>query len=93
MQALGKVKAPNALVTLNAAVAGESPDNFLRNAALRAMGVLGEDQAVPTLEQWVAVGKPIDTRQAAISSLARLQQNDKQITQQLAGYLTERVFR
>jgi len=92
LQALGKVKAPNALATLNAAVAGESPDNFLRNAALRAMGVLGDDKAVPTLEQWVAVGKPIDTRQAAISSLARLQKNDKQITQQLAGYLTEPHF-
>jgi hypothetical protein len=49
------------------------------------MGALGDDKAVPTLEQWVAVGKPIDTRQAAISSLARLQKNDKQITQQLAG--------
>jgi len=92
LQALGKVKAPNALATLNAAVAGESPDNFVRNAALRAMGALGDDKAVPTLEQWVAVGKPIDTRQAAISSLARLQKNDKQITQQLAGYLTEPHF-
>jgi aminopeptidase N len=92
LQALGKVKAPNALATLNAAAAGESPDNFLRNAALRAMGALGDDKAVPTLEQWVAVGKPIDTRQAAISSLARLQKKDKQITQQLAGYLTEPHF-
>jgi aminopeptidase N len=92
LQALGKVKAPNALATLNAAAAGESPDNFLRNAALRAMGALGDDKAVPSLQEWVAVGKPIDTRQAAISSLARLQKKDKQITQQLAGYLTEPHF-
>jgi aminopeptidase N len=89
LQALGKMKAPNALATLNTAVASESPDNFIRNAALRAMGPLGDDKAVPTLKEWVVVGKPIDTRQAAISSLARLQKGDTQITQQIAGYLSE----
>ncbi len=92
LQALGKLKASNALATLNAAVATESPDGFLRNAALRAMGPLGDDKAVPTLKEWVAVGKPIDTRRAAIASLARLQKDDKQITQQIAGYLTEPRF-
>src|SRR6266404_5449149 len=89
LQALGKIKAPNALATLNAAVAADSPDGFLRNAALRSMGPLGDDKAVATLKEWLAPGKPIDTRQAAISSLARLQKDDKQITQQIAGYLTE----
>jgi len=89
LQALGKVKAPNALATLNAALAGNSPDNFLRNAALRAMGPLGDDKAVPALKEWVIPGKPIETRQAAISSLARLQKDDKQITQQIASYLPE----
>ena len=44
LQALGKLKAPNALATLNAAVAADSPDDFLRNAALRAMGPLGDDR-------------------------------------------------
>jgi len=90
--ALGKMKAPNALSTLDAAVAGHSPDDFLRNAALRAMGPLGDDKAVPRLEEWVAVGKPINTRQAAISSLARLKKSDKQITEQIAGFLTEPRF-
>jgi aminopeptidase N len=89
LQALGKLKAPNALATLNAAVAGDSPDDFLRNAALRAMGPLGDDKAVPTLQEWVTVGKRIDTRQAAISSLARLKKDDKQITQEIAGFLSE----
>jgi HEAT repeat protein len=89
LQALGKLKAPNALATLNTAVTGDSPDNFLRNAALRAMGPLGDDQAVPTLKQWVVPGKPIETRQAAISSLARLKKDDKEITQQIASYLPE----
>jgi aminopeptidase N len=89
LQALGKVKAANALATLNAALAGDSPDNFLRNAALRAMGPLGDDKAVPALKEWAVPGKPIETRQAAISSLARLQKDDKQITQQIASYLPE----
>jgi aminopeptidase N len=89
LQALGKMKAPNALGTLNAAVAGNSPDDFLRNAALRAMGTLGDDKAVPTLTEWVVVGKPIETRRAAIYSLARLKKDDKQITQLIASYLPE----
>jgi HEAT repeat protein len=89
LQALGKLKAPDALATLNAAVAGDSPDDFLRNAALRAMGPLGDDKAVATLKEWVVPGKPIDTRQAAISSLARLQKDNKEITQLIAGLLTE----
>jgi len=89
LQALGKLKAPNALATLNTAVAGDSPDNFLRNAALRAMGPLGDDQAVPTLKEWAVPGKPVETRQAAISSLARLKKDDKEITQQIASYLPE----
>jgi aminopeptidase N len=89
LQALGKLKAPNALATLTAAVASDSPDDFLRNAALRAMGPLGDDKAVPTLQQWVAVGKRVETRQAAVSSLARLQKDDKRITQEIAGFLTE----
>jgi hypothetical protein len=37
----------------------------------------------------VAVGKPTQTREAAISSLARLKKDDRQITQQIAGYLSE----
>jgi aminopeptidase N len=89
LQSLGKLKAPNALANLKAAVAGDSPDDFLRNAALRAMGPLGDDQAVPVLQEWVAVGKATQTREAAISSLARLKKDDKQITQQIAGFLTE----
>jgi HEAT repeat protein len=89
LQALGKAKAPNALATLNAGVAGDSPDNFLRNAALRAMGPLGDDSAVPTLKEWAVPGKSIETRQAAIYSLARLKKDDKEITQQIASYLPE----
>ena len=90
LQSLGKLKAPSALADLKQAVAGDSPDDFLRNAALRAMGSLGDDQAVPALQEWATVGKPTRTREAAIYSLARLKKDDQQITQQIAGYLTER---
>jgi len=92
LQGLGRLKPSNALETLNAAVAADSPDDFLRNAALRAMGPLGDDKAVPTLKEWIAIGKPMETRQAAISSLARLKKDDKEITQQIASYLTESHF-
>jgi aminopeptidase N len=92
LQALGRLKAPNALATLDAAVAADSPDGFLRNAALRSMGPLGDDKAVPLLLQWSAPGKPIDSRNAAISSLARLQKDNKDITNQIASYLVEAHF-
>jgi len=92
VQALGRLKAPGALATLDAAVAADSPDGFLRNAALRSMGPLEDDKAVPLLLQWSAPGKPIDSRTAAISSLAHLQKDNKEITRQLASYLSEPHF-
>jgi aminopeptidase N len=92
LQALGRLKAPGALATLDAAVAADSPDGFLRNAALRSMGGLGDDKAVPLLREWSAPGKPIDTRDAAIASLARLQKDNKDITRQIASYLGEPHF-
>jgi aminopeptidase N len=89
LQALGKLKAPDAFATLEAAVEVDSPDGFLRNAALRAFSSLGDDKAVPHLLQWSAVGKPIESRTAAIYSLARLQKDNKDVTNQIAAYLTE----
>jgi aminopeptidase N len=92
LQALGKLKAPDALMTLEAAIAVDSPDGFLRNAALRSLGPLGDDKAVPLLLQWAAAGKPIDSRTAAINSLAKLQKDNKDITKQIAEYLSEPHF-
>jgi aminopeptidase N len=92
LQALGRLKAPGALATLDAAVAADSPDGFLRNAALRSMGALGDDKAVPLLREWAALGKPIDSREAAIASLARLDKDNKEITTQIASYLSEPHF-
>ncbi len=89
LQALGRLKSPKAYETLTAMVNSESPDGFLRNAALRGLGTLGDDKAVPLLEDWAKPGKNLDSRQAAISSLARLQKDNKEITEQIAGYLEE----
>ena len=92
LQDLGRLKSSGALATLEAAVSGDSPDGYLRNAALRALGPLGDDKAVPLLEQWSAPGKPIDSRTAAIRSLASLEKSNQDITKQIAGYLSESHF-
>jgi aminopeptidase N len=92
LQALGRLKAPDALATLEAAISGDSPDGYLRNAALRALGPLGDDKAVSLLEQWSIPGKPIESRTAAIRSLASLEKNNQGITKQIAGYLSESNF-
>ena len=92
LQAIGRLKSPNAYDTLVTAVNGESPDGFLRNAALRGLGSLGDDKAVPVLREWSMPGKDITSRQAAIGSLARLQKDNKEITNQIAGYLSDPHF-
>ena len=86
------MQAPDALATFERAVAADSPDGFLRNAALRAMGPLGDERAVPTLEEWAVPGKPMETRRAAIGSLARLAKGDQKITREIAGFLDEPHF-
>jgi aminopeptidase N len=92
LQSLGKLKVANALPVLTEAVNENSPDDFLRNAALRSFGFLGDDKGVPLLREWSAPGKAIDTRTAAIMSLGRLDKGNKEITAQIAGYLTESHF-
>jgi aminopeptidase N len=92
LQSLGKLKVSNALPVLTEAVNENSPDDFLRNAALRSLGFLGDDKGVPLLREWSAPGKAIETRTAAIMSLGRLDKGNKEITAQIAGYLTESHF-
>lgn len=92
LAAIGRMKTPKAYDILTVAVNGDSPDSILRNAALRAFGPLGNDKAVPLLREWAAPGKEIPSRQAAINSLARLDKSNKEITNQIAGYLSEPHF-
>jgi aminopeptidase N len=92
LRAIGRIKGEGAYETLVAAVNADSPDGFLRNAALNGLGALGDDKAVPLLREWAAPGKDMDARQAAIGSLARLQKDNKELTQVIAGYLLDSHF-
>jgi aminopeptidase N len=92
LEALGRTKSADALSVLTGAVSGDSPDDILRNAALRSLGYLGNDKAVPLLTDWSKPGKAVDSRGAAIASLARLDKQNKEITQQIASYLNEPYF-
>ena len=93
LQAIGKRKSPGTYDTLAAAVNSDSPDGILRDAALRGLGTLGDDRAVPVLREWTMPGKEFSGREAAISSLARLQKENKEITILIAGYLKDLHFR
>jgi aminopeptidase N len=92
LHAIGRLKTPNAYNVLTAAVNSDSPDGILRDAALRAFGSLGDDKAALLLRDWAAPGKSMESREAAISSLARLQKDNKEITNQIAAYLSEPHF-
>jgi aminopeptidase N len=87
--ALAEMKPPHTFETLQDAVNSQSPDDILRNAALRAFGPLGDDQAVPVLQTWAAPGKTLTSRVAAIASLGQLDKKNKDITKALIGYLDE----
>ncbi|HEV3419966.1 MAG TPA: M1 family aminopeptidase [Candidatus Acidoferrum sp.] len=92
LRAIGRIKGPGAYETLVAVVNSDSPDGFLRNAALSGLGALGDDKAVPLLREWAAPGKDLDSREAAIGSLARLEKDNKELTQVIAGYLQDSHF-
>jgi len=92
LEALGRLKKPNAFNALSSAVVAESPDGYLRNAALRALGYLGDDKAIPLLREWSAPGKPLEAREAALASLARFDKENKEITKQIGSYLSEPRF-
>jgi aminopeptidase N len=89
---LARLKTAKSYETLEAAVKTTTPDDIVREAALRGFGVLGDDRAVAALLEWSAPGKTFDTRQAAISSLGSLRKDDHAITKTMAGYLSEPFF-
>jgi aminopeptidase N len=93
LRALGRIKPAGAFETLAAAAHGDSTtDGFLRNAALSGLGALGDEKAVPLLKEWAAPGKDMDSREAAIGSLARLQKDNKELTQVISSYLQDSHF-
>jgi len=89
LASLAQQKPANGRQVLEAAAATDSPDDRLRVAALRAMGALGDDRAVPVLLQWSATGKSFPVRTAAIASLGRLDRANEAVTQRLIAYLAE----
>ncbi|MGH9758828.1 MAG: HEAT repeat domain-containing protein, partial [Candidatus Acidiferrales bacterium] len=92
LDSLAEIKAPNAFDTLTAAAKTESPDDMIRNAALRGLGTLGDDRGVPLVLEWSAIRKPFETRRAAISALANLDKSNTDITKTLISYLREPYF-
>lgn len=57
--AIGRMKIPKAYETLTAAVSGESPDGFLRNAALRGLGSLAMTRLCRCCESGRCPGKSL----------------------------------
>ena len=92
LQALAQDKAPNAEAILEKALATASPDDVLRRAALRALGSLGDNAAVPALLEWSSPGKPSALRSVAIGSLGRVDVKNHDITARLISYLNEPSF-
>jgi aminopeptidase N len=92
LESLGELKSANAYDILAAAVKSDSPDDSLRNAALAALGTLADPRAVPILTEWMAPGKPMQSRNAAITSLGGLDKKNKDITRALISYLDEPHF-
>jgi len=87
--ALGEQRAPQAWELLQAAAAMDSPDERIRSGALRGMGLLGDDKAVPFLLEWAAPGKPFELRSAAIGSLGKLDKKNADLTKKLVAFAGE----
>jgi aminopeptidase N len=86
---LAQIKASGAYEMLTAAMTSDSPNDILRRAALSGFGALGDDRAVPMLMEWSSLGKPLDSRPAAIQSLGRLGTKDPAVETRLIQYLDE----
>ena len=89
---LGQRKPDGAMNTLEAASKTDSPDDVIRRAALRAMGALGNDQAVPRLLDWTEQGKPVRLRAAAIASLGQIAKKDESVESRLIAQLDDPDF-
>lgn len=92
LMSLAQVKAPGTPELLEKAVAMDSPDDTLRRASLRAMGVVGDDSVVTALLEWSSPGKPSSLRSIAIGSLGRADLKNHDITARLITYLNEPSF-
>jgi aminopeptidase N len=92
LQSLAQDKASGTAALLEKALSTSSPDDVLRRASLRAMGMLGDNAVVPTLLEWAAPGKPSALRSIAIGGLGRVDLKNHDITARLISYLNESSF-
>lgn len=92
LQSLAQVKAPGMEALLEKALSTSSPDDTLRRASLRAMGMMGDSTVVPSLLEWSAPGKPSALRSIAISGLGHADIKNHDITARLISYLNESSF-
>jgi aminopeptidase N len=92
LQSLAQDKGSGTAALLEKALSTSSPDNVLRRASLRAMGMLGDNAAVPSLLEWSSPGKPSSLRGIAIGALGRVDLKNHDITARLITYLNEPSF-
>ncbi|MBZ5644310.1 MAG: HEAT repeat domain-containing protein [Acidobacteriia bacterium] len=92
LQSLAQDKANGIAGLLEKTLAASSPDDVLRQSALRAMGSLGDDSVVPSLVEWSSPGRPTLLRGIAIGALGRVDLKNHEITARLIGYLSEPSF-
>ncbi len=92
LQSLAQDKGPGTAALLEKALSTSSPDDILRRASLRAMGMLGDNEVVPSLLEWSSPGKPSSLRGIAIGALGRVDLKNHDITARLISYLNESSF-
>jgi aminopeptidase N len=92
LQSLAQDKSSGTAALLENALSTSSPDDVLRRASLRAMGILGDNEAVPSLLEWSSPGKPSSLRGIAIGALGRVDLKNHDITARLISYLNESSF-
>jgi aminopeptidase N len=92
LQSLAQDKVPGTAAVLENVLSVSSPDDVLRRASLRAMGMLGDNAVVPSLLEWSSPGKPSSMRNVAIGALGRVDLKNHDITARLITYLNEPSF-
>ena len=92
LQSLAQDKGSGTTALLEKALSTSSPDDVLRRASLRAMGMLGDNAVVPSLLEWSSPGKPSLLRGIAIGALGRVDLKNHDITARLISYLNQSSF-
>jgi len=92
LQSLAQDKGSGTAALLEKALSTSSPDDVLRRGSLRAMGMLGDNEVVPSLLEWSSPGKPSSLRGIAIGALGRIDLKNHDITARLISYLNESSF-